>query len=66
MFTSHVAAFERPVRFALGAGIAVSAWFGLQEPSILLVAIGVCVALTGIGGLCPACAIVGRQVQPKE
>jgi hypothetical protein len=32
----------------------------------LLAAMGICVALTGLVGFCPACAIVGRQVEPKE
>ena len=65
MFRTNVTALERPIRFLLGAGIAAYAFFGLPQPSILLVAMGVCVALTGIVGFCPACAIVGRQLRPK-
>lgn len=66
MFHRNVAAIERPLRVALGAGIAAYAVFGLAQPSIVLVAMGACVALTGLVGFCPACAIMGRQIRPKE
>ena len=66
MFRTNVAAIERPVRFALGAAIAAYAVFGLAQPSIVLAAMGACVALTGLVGFCPACAIMGRQIRPKE
>lgn len=66
MLRTNVAAIERPIRFALGAAVAAYAFFGLAQPSIVLVAMGACVALTGLVGFCPACAIMGRQIRPKE
>lgn len=66
MFRTNLAAIERPVRFALGTTIAVYAFLGLAQPSIVLMAMGACVALTGLVGFCPACAIMGRQIRPKE
>lgn len=66
MFRTNVAAIERPVRFALGTAIAVYAFLGLAQPSIVLMAMGACVALTGLVGFCPACASMGRQIRPKE
>lgn len=66
MLRTNIAAFERPLRFVLGIGTAAYAYFGLAPPSALLVAMGACIALTGLVGFCPACAIVGRQVRPKE
>jgi hypothetical protein len=66
MFTTNVPAIERTIRFALGAGVAAYAWLGLSTPSVILIAMGACFALTGIVGFCPACAIVGRQVRPKS
>lgn len=66
MFRTNITAIERPIRFALGAGIATYAYFGLASPSLVLVAMGACIALTGLVGFCPACAIMGRQIRPKE
>lgn len=65
MFRTNVAAFERPVRFLMGVGMAAYAFFGFPEPSILFVALGICLALTGLIGFCPACAIAGRQPRSK-
>jgi Protein of unknown function (DUF2892) len=66
MFRPNITTLERPIRFALGAAIAAYAFFGLAQPSIVLVAMGACVALTGIIGFCPACAIMRRQIRTKE
>ena len=66
MLRTNVASIERPIRVALGAGIAAYAWLGLAAPSPLLIAMGACVALTGIIGFCPACAIVGRRIRPTD
>lgn len=66
MFKTNIAAVERPIRIALGAGIAAYACFGLPQSNIALAAMGACVALTGIVGFCPACAIAGRRVRPKD
>ena len=66
MFRTNVATVERPIRLLLGSGIAAYAWLGLSAPNVFLIAMGACVALTGLIGFCPACAIVGRQLRPKE
>ncbi len=65
MFAINVPTFERLVRILLGAGVAGYAIFALPGPSILLAAMGACVALTGLVGFCPACALVGRRPRPK-
>ena len=65
MFAINVPAFERLVRILLGVGTSAYAYFGLPGPSILLVAMGACVALTGLVGFCPACALVGRRPRPR-
>jgi hypothetical protein len=65
MFATNVPNLERLARILLGVGIAGYAFFALPGPSLVLVAMGVCVALTGLVGFCPACALVGRRPRPR-
>jgi hypothetical protein len=66
MMTSNVPTAERFVRALLGSGIAACAFFAPPQASILLVAVGICVALTGLLGFCPACALAGRRLRPRQ
>jgi len=60
MLATNVTALERLVRLLLGGTIAAYAWLALPRPSLVLIAIGACVCLSGIVGFCPACALFGR------
>ena len=60
MLRLNLPALERLSRLALGLGLAAGAWMVPARPNVLLVAIGTCVALTGLVGFCPACAVAGR------
>ncbi|MGQ0590973.1 MAG: YgaP-like transmembrane domain [Sphingosinicella sp.] len=57
---------ERLVRLLLGLGLAAYAWLAPDEPNAIFVAIGLCVALTGLVGFCPACALAGRRLKPRS
>ncbi|HET7842551.1 MAG TPA: YgaP-like transmembrane domain [Xanthomonadales bacterium] len=61
----NVPATERLVRLLLGLGLALYAWLATAPPNLVFVSTGVCIALTGIVGFCPACALVGRRLQRK-
>lgn len=56
---------ERLVRLLIGLGLAAYAWLAPDEPNPIFVAVGLCVALTGLIGFCPACALAGRRLKPK-
>jgi hypothetical protein len=63
-YRKNVPPFERFLRFALGAALAVSAfWIGKGPiPTFLLAGSGLSAALTGLIGFCPMCALVGRKL----
>lgn len=65
LYRKNVYQWEQVVRIVLGIAIAVisyvslpATWFGY-----LNIASGVFVALTGVFGFCPACALVGRRLK---
>ncbi|HEY5711556.1 MAG TPA: DUF2892 domain-containing protein [Allosphingosinicella sp.] len=64
MFAINLPSIERLLRIGLGLSVAAWAYFAPPQPAWLLVAVGACVALTGIAGFCPACAIAGRGSSP--
>ncbi|MGQ0660303.1 YgaP-like transmembrane domain [Sphingosinicella sp.] len=66
MFAANVPLLERLIRLLLGLGIAAFAVFGLGQANLLFVAIGLCVAATGLVGFCPACALVGRRLTQRR
>ena len=66
MLAANVPPPERLIRLLLGLAIAAFALFGLTQPNPVLVAIGLCVAATGLVGFCPACALVGRRLRQKR
>lgn len=65
MFRLNLPSIERLVRVLLGLGLAAYAWFAAAEPNPIFVATGLCVALTGLVGFCPVCALAGRRLKPK-
>lgn len=64
MFTPNVPTIERALRASLGIGGAAWALLALPQASLMLAAIGLCVAATGLIGFCPACALAGRRLRP--
>ena len=65
MFAANVPPTERLVRLLLGLAVAGFAFFALPHRGLLLVALGLCVAATGLVGFCPACALAGRRLKPR-
>jgi len=65
MFSLNVPVTERVIRVLLGLGLAAYAWIAAAQPNLVFVATGVCIALTGLVGFCPACALVGRRLKTR-
>jgi DUF2892 family protein len=65
MFAANVPPLERLVRILLGLAVAAYAFFGLTQASLVVAALGLCVAATGLVGFCPACALAGRRLKPR-
>ena len=63
LYRKNVGPLERGARLLAGAVIvAVSlTQLGFTPLGLVLAASGVCGALTGLIGFCPACALVGRK-----
>ena len=63
LYRKNVGPLERGARLLAGAVIvAVSlTQLGFTPLGLVLAASGVCTALTGLFGFCPACALVGRK-----
>ncbi len=66
MFAANVPALERLIRIMIGLGVALFALFGLAQSNVLVAALGLCFAATGLIGFCPACALVGRRLEPRR
>ena len=66
MLAANVPPLERLVRVLLGICIAAFAIFALRHANLLVVALGLCVAATGLAGFCPACALAGRRLTPRR
>ena len=64
-YRKNVGSKEGIARIALGAAIAgVSLFhFGAAQTGWGLAAGGACLALTGVFGFCPACALLGRRLK---
>ena len=65
MLRLNLPSIERLLRVALGLGLAAYAWFASAAPNPIFVATGLCVALTGLVGFCPVCALAGRRLTTK-
>jgi len=63
MFGINLPSAERLVRLLIGLAVAGLAWAAPAQPYVMLGAIGICVALTGLVGFCPACALAGRRLR---
>jgi Protein of unknown function (DUF2892) len=63
-FIKNVPVPERLLRFASGAALAVSGFrMGMGPWTAGAMAVGgLCLALTGLIGFCPMCALVGRKL----
>lgn len=66
MLTFNVPSGERLVRVVLGLCLVIYAWLAVATPNLVFVATGFCIALTGMVGFCPACAVFGRGLKPKR
>ena len=65
MFTLNVPTTERVIRVLLGLALALYAWVAVAPPNVVFAATDMCIALTGVVGFCPACALVGRRLKSK-
>ena len=63
MFSLNLPSIERVIRALVGLAMATCGWVCSDQPNVLFIAIGTCVALTGLIGFCPACALVGRRLK---
>jgi hypothetical protein len=66
MITTNVPSAERMLRLLIGLALAAWAWFAQPPYHLLLLAGGCCLALTGLVGFCPACALAGRRPAPRR
>ncbi len=63
LYVKNLPIAERILRLGLGAGLVVySLLAGAGPMEWVLLAGGVGVALTGVVGFCPACALAGRRI----
>ena len=63
MFGINLPSAERLIRLFTGLAVAGFAWATPAQPYVMLVSIGICVALTGLVGFCPACALADRRLR---
>ena len=66
MFAANVPLPERLIRIMIGLAVAAFALLGLAQPSLLVAMLGLCFAATGLIGFCPACALAGRLLKPRN
>ncbi len=63
-YTKNVPGWERALRIVigmLGLGLAYASW-GTSNIAVGLGFAGVMLAMTGLVGFCPMCAMVGRRI----
>lgn len=63
MLGINLPSLERLIRLLAGLAVAGLAWCAPAQPYVMLAAVGVCVALTGLVGFCPVCALAGRGLR---
>lgn len=62
-YVKNVPAWERIIRIIVSVTAIASGLIFLSQPWSWLVAVsGACLALSGILGFCPACALAGRRL----
>jgi hypothetical protein len=67
-YTKNVPSWERIVRIAMGiAGVAfaLEGW-GQSAAAVGVGLMGAMIAMTGLVGFCPMCALVGRRLDKKR
>ena len=66
-YRKNLYAREQVVRLVIGLGVAVGGFIGLRGSWIgyILIASGSFVALTGVLGFCPGCALAGRKLRQQ-
>ena len=67
-YSKKVPAWERIVRVVMGAiglGYAVMNW-GVSGLAVGLGVMGAMLAISGLVGFCPMCALLGRKLKSKE
>ncbi len=64
LYTKNIPAWERSLRIMLGSACAVFAFMAWDESALVVGAalVGATLALTGLFGFCPACAMIGRKL----
>lgn len=63
LYIKNLPLWERALRLSAGAGLAAYALLYMRGlPGWALLACGAGVALTGLIGFCPACALAGRRI----
>ncbi|MCX7315193.1 MAG: DUF2892 domain-containing protein [Hyphomicrobiales bacterium] len=67
-YQKNLALWERTVRVVAALAMIACGLIGLQGLAIgyLIAAAGVFVAVTGVFGYCPACAMAGRRLTKAE
>lgn len=66
LYVKNLPVWERLLRISLGAAAAVYAVLSIDGMlAWAIVAGGVSIALTGIFGFCPACALAGRRLEKR-
>ena len=65
-FLKNVPAWERALRFALGAAVVAVGLRSSGTLGVLALASGVMFAVTGVFGFCPLCAVAGRRLARKN
>ena len=63
IYRKNLYAWEQVCRVLLGLTLAIAAWWALAPgvASYMIVASGVVLAITGVVGFCPMCAMAGRR-----
>ena len=65
-YVKNLPVLERVIRIGAGSAVAIYAVVGLGGVlSWTMVVTGIGLALTGVIGFCPACAMAGRRLQKQ-
>ncbi len=64
-YIKNLPTWERALRIVIGIASLGFAYFywGVMTPVVLAALIGASLALTGLAGWCPMCALLGRKLQ---
>lgn len=67
IYVKNLPLWERSLRISLGAAVTVYAVLNMASVwGWLIVTSGAGIALTGIFGFCPACALAGRRLKRHD